>query len=125
MAAVPIVLVGTMKDNDSGEEKNVTITGMAGLQGYHPAHPIPPNIWPDPIPKPPGSPPGFWGPLPGFPTPPIQFPPGWVGGVPPGGGGGGDKPPQGPLFDWKIAWSPDTGWIVVGVPNVPHPVPST
>jgi hypothetical protein len=34
-----------------------------------------------------------------------------------------EKPPEGPI-DWKTAWTPQHGWIVVGVPNVPVPTPS-
>lgn len=72
----------------------------------HPEHPIviPPEQPPDG-----GEPPlGIWGPLPGFPTPPIVIPP---------------NPPQ-RLVTWHVAWTPQTGWIVVGTPNVPHPAPS-
>ena len=91
-----------------------------------PTHPIyyPPGIWGganEPFPTPPiyfppegGKPPGTWG---GagepFPTPPIELPPG----LPPTTGD--DRP-----IDWKVAWTPQTGWIVVGIPNVDHPVPS-
>jgi hypothetical protein len=32
------------------------------------------------------------------------------------------KPPE--IIDWHAAWSPATGWIVVGIPNVPAPTPS-
>jgi hypothetical protein len=35
----------------------------------------------------------------------------------------GESPPE-VIIDWKTAWSPSTGWIVVGVPQVPHPTPS-
>jgi hypothetical protein len=87
----------------------------------HPSHPIPPGVWPSP----PGgggggggggSPPGIWG---GgnepFPTPPIFIPPG----LPP------VDQPEGPI-EWKTAWSPQTGWVVVGVPSegTEHPTPS-
>ena len=70
----------------------------------HPEHPI---VIPDP-----GEPPlGIWGPLPGFPTPPIVIPP--------------PVTPERPkLIDWKAAWTPTTGWIVVGIPTVPVPTPS-
>jgi hypothetical protein len=104
------------------------------------SHPIPPVVWPNPPGQGPGNPPGFWGGTPPnyidiggpgqqppsgsppgiwgganqpFPTPPIFIPPG----MPPA------TPPEGPI-DWKTAWSPQTGWIVVGVPNVPVPTPS-
>jgi hypothetical protein len=64
-----------------------------------PAHPI--VIPPPPL--------GIWG---GanepFPTPPIFLPP-------------GERPK---LIEWTIGWSEDTGWVLVGVPNVPVPTPS-
>jgi hypothetical protein len=31
--------------------------------------------------------------------------------------------PEGPI-EWKAAWSPTTGWITVGVPQVPVPTPA-
>jgi hypothetical protein len=75
---------------------------------------IAPGVPTHPIVLPPVPPLGIWG---GgnepFPTPPIY--------IPPGTGGGGDREP---LVEWKVGWSPNTGWVVVGVPNVPHPVPS-
>jgi hypothetical protein len=119
----------------------------------HPAHPIapggqPPSIWPSPgVPTHPiapgGQPPGIW-PSPGRPEHPIVMPP------PPGSGPGAppiavqlpvfpwtpshpiELPPEmvppempgGPI-DWKVAWTPQTGWIVVGVPSGPSPTPST
>lgn len=76
--------------------------------GAHPEHPIvlppdnpntpPPTVWPNP-------PEGI------APTPehPIYMP------QPP--------PPAGTLITWKVVWTPSTGWVVVGVPNIPHPVP--
>lgn len=134
MASVPIVIVGTIKDSDSEEEKQVTICGLASIQGlsvgggpiYPPANP--PGIWgggnvpmpTPPIPIYPGgtpNPPGIWGggnvPMP---TPPIAFPPGWIGGVPPGGGGGDGGGEHEPKFEAKVAWTPETGWVVVFVP---------
>ena len=44
------------------------------------------------------------------PTHPIVLPP-------PG------EVPEGPI-DWKAAWTPTTGWIVIGVPTGPHVTPS-
>jgi hypothetical protein len=102
---------------------------IAPLPGYpahpigplpgHPEHPIYPGAGPSHpiviVPPPPGSPPGTPGwpvQLPVFPwTPqhPIELPPEMV--------------PEGPI-DWKAAWTPETGWIVVGVPTVPVPTPS-
>ena len=155
MAAIPILIVGTMKDNDSSEEKQVTITGLASIQGLgvgggpvyppYPSHPIynpggppgssPPGFWgggmgPGVKPQPPfpggggGDPPGIWGPPGPWPTPPIAFPPGWIGGLPPGGGGGGGGEEQ-PKFEVKVGWSAETGWVVVLVPQFPHPTPSS
>ncbi|HEY2104322.1 MAG TPA: hypothetical protein VGH29_00965 [Candidatus Binataceae bacterium] len=110
-----------------------------------PEHPIyyPPGVWPGPgYPAHPiapgGPPPGVW-PPPGQPAHPIAIPPtGWP--TPPPGlwppGSGIDLPthpivlppgsaavPEGPI-DWKTAWSPATGWFVVGIPTVPVPTPS-
>jgi hypothetical protein len=79
----------------------------------HPEHPI---YIPAPPTSPPGSPP-IAVQLPVFPwTPshPIQLPPDVV---PP-------SPPDRPI-DWKVAWTPTTGWIVVGIPSGAHPAPST
>ena len=73
----------------------------------------------------PGRPPGIWGgpwqpPYPsqgpGFPTHPIVLPP--------------DLPPTLPdpdnrPIDWKTAWTPATGWVVIGVPQGPVPTPSS
>jgi hypothetical protein len=107
-----------------------------------PTHPIapggpPPGIWPSPghpaHPIAPGGPPPGPSQGPGFPTHPIA-----PGGLPPGIWGGGNEPfptppiyigpptedpPEGPV-NWHNAWSPQTGWIVVGVPEGPHPTPS-
>jgi hypothetical protein len=65
-------------------------------------------------------PPGYWGggmgpgvkPQP-HPEHPIVLPPD----LPP-------TTPEGGKIEWKTAWTPQTGWIVVGVPSEPHPVPS-
>jgi hypothetical protein len=127
--------------------------GGGGLAPSHPIAPggpplgtwggRPPNYvdigGPSPQPRPPQSPPpGFWGgsgvgdyidaggpgPQPGG---PIYI---W--------GGIGDyidagfPAPQPPLpptindrpVDWKVAWSPATGWIVVGIPTGPVVTPS-
>jgi hypothetical protein len=104
-----------------------------------PTHPIynPPGIWPSPgVPTHPiaGPPPTIW-PSPGVPTHPIAMPPWWPGfpahPIPPIVGGGpilppeGTTPPEGtPPIEWHTAWSPSTGWIVVGIPTGEHPVPS-
>jgi hypothetical protein len=99
-----------------------------------------------------GQPPGYWGggnvPMP---TPPIYFPPAgsqpplgiWGGAPPPyvdiGGPAPQPKPehpivlppnlppttPEGGKIEWKTGWTPQTGWVVVGVPQEPHPTPSS
>jgi hypothetical protein len=94
-------------------------------------------------------PPGIWGPNDPFPTHPIVIPPDAVSpGVPAhpivipppplGIWGGSNQPfPTPPIFlpppapgeerprliEWTIGWSEDTGWVVVGTPNVPVPTP--
>lgn len=84
-----------------------------------PGSPPPLGIW-----GPPDMPPGFWGggmgpgvkPQP-HPEHPIVLPPNLPPVMPPEAGGG--------PIDWKVAWTPVTGWVVVGVPaegtNVPTP----
>jgi hypothetical protein len=66
-----------------------------------PAHPI--VIPPPPL--------GIWG---GsnepFPTPPIFLPP---------------DADRSKLIVWETGWSEETGWVVVGVPQVPVPTPSS
>lgn len=117
-------------------------------QGVHPEHPIAPGgsppypAHPGPI-LPPDRPPGIWG---GsnepFPTPPIVIPPDkpnlpplliWGGGnqpfpTPPIQLPGQPAPPEGgapvKLVEWRTAWTQNTGWIVVGIPQVPHPAPA-
>lgn len=120
------------------------IANAPGIPGYQP--PRPPGVPTHPI----YYPPGIWG---GanqpFPTPPIYLPP--TGGPPPlgiwgptdprpGYGLPGPQPhpehpivlppdlppetPEGGKIEWKTAWTPNTGWIVVGIPQEPHPVPS-
>jgi hypothetical protein len=80
----------------------------------HVEHPIPPTVWPRPPGRPGGKPPlGIWG---GgnepFPTPPIYI------------GPPTEEPPKSEIITWHSAWSEATGWIVVGVPEAPHPAPS-
>jgi hypothetical protein len=84
-----------------------------------PSHPIvlppgteqpPPGIWSEPI-LPPGVPPdGFWG---GAPPPQI-----WGDPIYP------PDPERPKIIDWHAGWSLRTGWVIVGVPNVPFPTPS-
>jgi hypothetical protein len=92
-----------------------------------PEHPIyfpppgsqpPLGIW-----GPPDMPPGYWGggmgpgvkPQP-RPEHPIVLPPDLPETTPP--------PDERPI-DWKVGWTPATGWVVVGVPTVPVPTPSS
>jgi len=90
----------------------------------------------------PGQPPRPWGPinypdqgLPGSgsggaPTHPIYYPPViWDPSRPTNPIANPSDPdnPEGgqqPKIEWKTAWSPSTGWIVVGVPTGPTPTPS-
>ena len=102
----------------------------------YPSHPIynpggppgssPPGYWgggmgPGVKPQPPGSgqpPLGIWpNPPEGsvLPEHPIVLPPDLPPTMPP--------PDERPI-DWKTAWTPATGWIVIGVPSGAHPTPS-
>lgn len=61
----------------------------------------------------PGGPITIWGPIgdyidAGFPAPQPPLPPTM-----------GERP-----VDWRVAWTPATGWIVVGIPTGPTPTPS-
>lgn len=144
MAAVEVTISGLLFDKLSRTTQNVVLIGEATLTGLGVGGgPMPPGGGGGG-----GSPPGIWG---GgnqpFPTPPINLPPGGGGGQPPGIWGGGnvpmpsppianvpgapgyeppDKPPEPiqPPIEWKAVWTPSEGWVVVGVPNVPHPAPS-
>jgi hypothetical protein len=125
MAGLPITIVGTITTDADGT-KQCTINGVAGITGLEVGGgpiipPAPPNWGP-------GGPPGpqhpIWGP------PGINFPD--KPGYPPVVGGGPIIPPDVPpdiepppdKFTWHTAWTPETGWVVVAVPNDPHPVPS-
>lgn len=83
MAAVEVTISGMLYDKINRTTQNVVLIGEATLTGV--------GIGGGPIYPPPGGgggdgkPPGIWGPTDPRPTPPIAFPPGWVGGVPPGG----------------------------------------
>jgi hypothetical protein len=94
------------------------------MTGNRPTNPIyyPPVIWP-PDAYPDQS-------LPVPPTPPLTI---WGGGGVgnyPDAGGPAPQPPAGgepertPVIEWKTAWSPATGWVVVGVPSDEAPVPT-
>jgi hypothetical protein len=91
--------------------------GLPGNQP-RPSHPIyiPPEGYPPPL--------GIWGPtdprpgwgLPGpqpHPEHPIVLPPD----LPP-------TTPEGGKITWKTAWTPQTGWIVIGVPSEGTLVPT-
>lgn len=83
----------------------------------------------------PVKPPGMWGgsnePFPGWGLPKPQ-PPLLIWGPNDPRPGWGLPEPQPPLPDppplpnvvWKTGWSEATGWIIVGVPQGPHPTPS-
>jgi hypothetical protein len=92
--------------------------------------PVPPGYWgggnvpmPSPpiyLPPSPASPPGSppiavqlpvfpWSPQHPIDLPPEVLPP---------------ETPDGRPVDWKTAWTPQTGWVVVGIPTVPVPTPS-
>lgn len=90
----------------------------------------------------PGQPPRPWGPInypdqglpgvqpiPGRPTHPIYYPPViWDPSRPTNpiaNPGDPNDPGAGqPKIEWKTAWSPSTGWIVVGIPTGPTATPS-
>lgn len=82
-------------------EHPIVLPKPPGLDNPHPEHPIviplPPEIWPNP----------------GRPAHPIVIPP-----------EEGTLPPDEPIIVWEVGWSEQTGWVVVGVPNTPHPAPS-
>jgi hypothetical protein len=121
--------------------------------GLHPDNSLPqppPGIWggPGSLPRPPGVPthpiynPPYPSQGPGFPTNPIVLPPPPGSGAPPIAAQLPVFPPEathpivlppevappttgdGRPIEWMAAWSPATGWVVVGVPQGPHPTPS-
>jgi len=140
MAAIPVTFQGILFFSDLG------VGGGPMPGGPHPSHPIapggpPPGFWGGvappyvdiggPGPQPPGSPGqpplGFWGGRPppyvdiGGPGPqphpshPIVLPPDLPDSLP--------DPDNRPI-EWKAAWHPTQGWVVVGVPQGPVPTPS-
>lgn len=136
MAAVNVTLVGL------GNGEPFTFVGMASLTGLgvgggpilppsspgHPSHPIYPGEHPEhpivlPPDKPDVPPPGIW-PGPGDPDYPAGPHPEHPIVIPPPQNPGEPPIPPGTLIEWKAYWSPETGWIVLGHPNVPHPSPS-
>jgi hypothetical protein len=86
---------------DPGHPEHPIVLPPIDSDGAHPEHPIviplPPEIWPKP----------------GHPAHPIVIPPE----QPPAEGEG--------LFDWYVGWNEEQGWVLVGVPNVPAPTPSS
>lgn len=92
--------------------------------GAHPSHPIyfPPEGSQPPL--------GFWGGVAppyvdiGGPGPqprpehPIVLPPDLPAEIPPPNGG------ESIPIEWKTGWTQVTGWVIVGIPTVPHPTPS-
>ena len=83
----------------------VTIDGTIYLADAHPEHPIalpvPPTLWPDP---PEGQEPII--------SHPIVIPPPIA------------VPPATRKLELKVAWTQETGWVVVLVPTGPTPTPS-
>lgn len=125
MAAIDITISGVLFDKIARTTQNVVLIGEASYTGLgigggpiippesekppaQPGYPSFPIAGPGPFPPKPGYPP--------YPSHPIEIP------EPPP-----DKPPidpNTPPISWKVVWTPTEGWIVVGVPNVPHPAPS-
>lgn len=95
--------------------------GLPGGQGGRPSHPIYYPPYPDqglpPFPSQglPGQQPRPDQGLPPFPSHPITLPPELPETLP--------DPDNRPI-DWKTAWTPATGWVVVGIPTGPVPTPS-
>lgn len=105
----------------------------AGFPGPQPGGPVYPDQGL------PGQPPRPWGPInypdqglpgaPGGPSHPIFYPPViWDPSRPSNpitNPGDPNDPGAGqPQIEWKTAWSPSTGWVVVGVPSGEHVTPS-
>lgn len=96
MASVEVTISGVLYDKTARTTQPVVLIGEATLTGL--------GVGGGPIipPGSGGSPPGIWGPNDPRPTPPIAFPPGWVGGVPPGQPPGiwgpNDPRPTPPIF---------------------------
>jgi hypothetical protein len=94
-----------------------------------PTHPIvippdaiSPGVPSHPIVLPPVPPLGIWG-GPIDPYPDIGGP----GPQPPAGAHPSHPiviPPREKLVVWEVAWSEEVGWVVLGVPQFPHPAPS-
>lgn len=66
------------------------------------------------------APPGIWGPPGPWPSPPIAFPPGWIGGIPPGGWPEPPTPMPEPDMDW--VYSGDGWYFIAGPYDKPKPI---
>lgn len=129
MAALPVTLSGTLYDLYQRTTQQVVFIGDASLTGV--------GVGGGPI-VPPDQ--GGGGGQPPQPSHPIYNPGGPPGSSPPGFWGGGmgpgvkpqppdesTKPPEPvqPPIEWKAVWHPEQGWVVVGIPQGPHPAPSS
>lgn len=141
MASVEVMISGVLYDKYSRTSRPVLLVGEASLAGLGvgggpiiPGQP-PPGIWPNPpegiaphpehpIVLPPGSPPGIWGPNPGFPTPPIVLPPDQVppGMQPPTTPLPGDPtkpvPPPAGSAGWPVQPIQPPAYLVINYPGI-------
>lgn len=128
MAVVPVTISGMLYHKAKGEgsipaEEAVTLIGYASITGLGVGGGpiVPPDEGPKPpwggVDKPPVVAHPIWPPT--WPGHPIELPP-----FEPPPDGGDKPPPEGPLFDWKVAWTPNQGWILVAIPKFDVPVPS-
>jgi hypothetical protein len=118
MAAVNVTISGTLYDKQNRTSQQVTLIGQASLTDVGVGGgPMPPGEGGGQ----PGEPDHIWGPDDPRPNPPIPIYPGGSPNPPEG-----PKPPEPttPPIDWKVIWHPEEGWVVVGVPQFPHPSPS-
>lgn len=110
MAAVPLAISGVIYDKADKSAKNVFLIGLS----YNPSLQIGggPIIPPEQMPPEVDPPLVIWGDPGGYnpdaPGQPWPEPP------------EGEKPP----FEAKVAWTEETGWVVVLVPTGAHPTPS-
>ena len=127
MAAIDVSISGMLYDKLNRTTQSVLLIGEASLTGL--------GIGGGPLPGGPGG--GGGGGAPPHPAFPIWGPPGInfpdKPGYPPVVGGGPILPPDLPPtlpdpdnrpIDWKTAWTPTTGWIVIGIPTGDHVTPS-
>lgn len=109
MAAVPIQISGVLFDKKNRTVQNVVLIGLSSNPelsiGGGPVIPeTPPEVTPPDL--------GYWQDPGGYnpDNPNNPWPP--------------EKPPAERPITWHVVWSEETGWAVVGTPNVPHPAPS-